>query len=301
MNNLLRKIDLTSLRLFVTVCQEGNIARAAARELIAPSAVSRRIAEIEGVVGLPIIQRESRGISVTPVGEAVLRCAHTVIANIEALGAELSQFYSGAKGHVKIVANLGSIVQFLPEDIAAFKRIFPEIDISVEELHSSDVIRAVDEMEADFGICNAIEGIERFEHRPYRTDFLGVVFPKNHALAGVAEVEFKDLINESFIGFRGEGASLTQQIVKAASHLNAKLNIKIWMSSLDAMSRMVHVGLGIAIVPWRIGELYVDKLDVGMVRLADEWAERRSVVIFRPEGQLNATAKTLIRALTEPD
>jgi len=46
MNNLLRKLDLTSLRLFVAVCQEKNIARAAEREFIAPSSVSRRIAEI---------------------------------------------------------------------------------------------------------------------------------------------------------------------------------------------------------------------------------------------------------------
>ncbi len=60
MNNLLRKIDLTSLRLFVAVCQEKNIARAAEREFIAPSAVSRRITEIEAIIGLPVIQRQSR-------------------------------------------------------------------------------------------------------------------------------------------------------------------------------------------------------------------------------------------------
>ena len=47
MENLLKKLDLTSLRLFVAVCQERNIARAAEREFIASSAVSRRIAEIE--------------------------------------------------------------------------------------------------------------------------------------------------------------------------------------------------------------------------------------------------------------
>src|SRR6185437_828495 len=54
MENLLKKLDLTSLRLFVAVCQERNIARAAEREFIASSAVSRRIADIEAMIGLPV-------------------------------------------------------------------------------------------------------------------------------------------------------------------------------------------------------------------------------------------------------
>ena len=156
MNNLLRKIDLTSLRLFVAVCQERNIARAAEREFIAPSAISRRIAEIEAIIGLPVIHRESRGISVTPVGETVLRHAQAVIGSIEAMGAELSQFASGAKGKVRLVGNLSSIVQFLPEDIAAFQRAFPDVDIDLEEQTSTNVMRSIQEHAADLGICNTI-------------------------------------------------------------------------------------------------------------------------------------------------
>ncbi|HVL76707.1 MAG TPA: LysR family transcriptional regulator, partial [Noviherbaspirillum sp.] len=136
MNTFLRKLDLTSLRLFVAVCREQNIARAAERELIAPSAVSRRIAEIESVIGMPVIQRRSRGITVTPIGLTVLRHAEAVIASIEALAAELSQYSSGAMGEVRLVANLSSIVQFLPEDIAAFQRVFPSVTIDVEEQNS---------------------------------------------------------------------------------------------------------------------------------------------------------------------
>jgi DNA-binding transcriptional LysR family regulator len=62
MENLLRKLDLTSLRLFAAVCQEHSIARAAEREFIAPSAVSRRIAELESLLGLSLMQRHTRGV-----------------------------------------------------------------------------------------------------------------------------------------------------------------------------------------------------------------------------------------------
>jgi DNA-binding transcriptional LysR family regulator len=293
MENLLKKLDLTSLRLFVAVCQERNIARAAEREFIAPSAVSRRIAEIEAVIGLPVIQRQSRGITVTPVGETVLRYALAIIGNIEQMSAELSRFSSGVKGRVRVVANLSSIVQFLPEDVAAFGRAFPEVSIELEEQNSADVLRLVGEHAADFGICNAVAGSEAFEQVPYRQDRLAVLVPGGHRLAGMARVAFNGLLGDGFVGLRGESA-LTQMLARQAAAEGKQLDVKIRVSSLDALCRMVHAGLGIAIVPEQVGLLYVNALDVRLLSLSDAWAVRRLIVIFKAREQLSASAAALV-------
>jgi DNA-binding transcriptional LysR family regulator len=298
MDNLLKKLDLTSLRLFVAVCQERNIARAAEREFIAPSAVSRRIADIETIIGLPVIQRQSRGISVTPVGETVLRHALAVIANIEALGAELSQYVVGAKGNVKIVANMGSILQFLPEDIAAFQRSFPDVSVDIEEQNSAEVLHTLEERGADFGICNAIEGIERFEHLHYRTDRLSLLTPRSHPCAGAMQIRLADILQETFVGFRSKSA-LTIQLVQEAGALGATLDIKMRASSLDALCRMVHAGLGIAVVPHQVGEMYLNTLDVSLIPLSDPWARRQLVIVFRTGEHLNPTVRTLINFLAQ--
>jgi DNA-binding transcriptional LysR family regulator len=298
MDNLLRKLDLTSLRLFVAVCQEKNIARAAERELIAPSAVSRRIADIESVIGLPVIQRQSRGITVTPVGETVLRHALAIIGNLESLGAELSQYVSGAKGNVRIVANLSSIVQFLPEDVAAYQRIFPEVNIDIEEHNSVDVVRLLAERAADFGICNAIAGIEEFEHVHYRTDRLSVMLPESHRLGSAIKLQFSDVLQENFVGLRGDSA-LTILLAQEAAALGAELAVKIRVGSLDALCRMVHAGLGIAVVPHQVGELYINTLNVSLVPLSDVWATRQLIIVFRARDQLNATAATLVNFLAQ--
>ena len=293
MENLLKKLDLTSLRLFVAVCQEQNIARAAEREFIASSAVSRRIAEIEALIGLPVIQRQSRGITVTPVGETVLRYAQAIIGNIEQMSAEVSRFSSGAKGRVRVVANLSSIVQFLPEDIAAFGRAFPEVSIELEEENSADVLRIVDEHGADFGICNAVAGSEAFEQVPYREDRLAVLVPGGHRLADASRVTFDDLLGDSFVGLRSESA-LTQLLTQQAANAGRRLDVKIRVSSLDALCRMVHAGLGIAIVPEQVGLLYLNALDVRLLALADAWAARRLVMIFKARDQLSASAAALV-------
>jgi len=297
MNNLLRKLDLTSLRLFVAVCQERNIARAAEREFIVPSAISRRIGEIESIIGLPIIHRESRGISVTPVGETVLRYAQAVISNIEAMAAELSQFSSGAKGKVRLVGNLSSIVQFLPEDIAAFQRLFPDVDIDLEEQTSVNVMRSIKEHAADIGICNTIAGADQFEHLPYRTDRLVLMVPHAHPLSAATTISLSDVINENFVGLGGETA-LTQLLAQEAVNLGATLTVKIRVSSLDALCRMVHVGLGIAVVPQQIGEMYLGTMDVKLLPIRDSWAVREIIVIFRNKAQLTATAASVVNFLT---
>ncbi|MFM0206318.1 LysR family transcriptional regulator [Paraburkholderia sediminicola] len=293
MENLLKKLDLTSLRLFVAVCQEQNIARAAEREFIASSAVSRRIAEIEALIGLPVIQRQSRGITVTPVGETVLRYAQAIIGNIEQMSAELSRFSSGAKGRVRVVANLSSIVQFLPEDVAAFGRVFPEVSIELEEENSADVLRIVDEHGADFGICNPVAGSEAFEQVPYREDRLAVLVPGGHRLANVSRAAFEALLDESFVGLRSESA-LTKLLVQQAASVGRQLDVKIRVSSLDALCRMVHAGLGIAIVPEQVALLYVNTLDVRLLSLSDAWAVRHLVMIFKASDQLTASAAALM-------
>ncbi|MFM0733107.1 LysR family transcriptional regulator [Paraburkholderia sediminicola] len=293
MENLLKKLDLTSLRLFVAVCQEQNIARAAEREFIASSAVSRRIAEIEALIGLPVIQRQSRGITVTPVGETVLRYALAIIGNIEQMSAELSRFSSGAKGRVRVVANLSSIVQFLPEDVAAFGRVFPEVSIELEEENSADVLRIVGEHGADFGICNPVAGSEAFEQVPYREDRLAVLVPGGHRLAGVSRVGFEELLDDSFVGLRSESA-LTQLLAQQAASVGRRIDVKIRVSSLDALCRMVHAGLGIAIVPEQVALLYVNALDVRLLSLSDAWAVRHLIMIFKSRDQLSASAAALV-------
>jgi len=298
MENLLRKLDFTTLRLFVAVCQENSIARAAEREFIAPSAVSRRIAEMETLVGLPLVRRHPRGITVTPAGQAVLRHARQIIGDVEAMGAELSRMYRGVKGHVRVVANLSAIVQFLPEDVAAFQRLFPDVDIDLEEQHSPDVLRLVRERQADFGICNRIAGAQDLVVKPYRRDRLAVMLPASHPKAAARHFHLRDLADETFVGLR-ENSALTQLLAAQADALGVAPSVKIRVASLDALCRMTHAGLGIAIMPQQVAELYLQALDVVVRPLSDPWAQREICIVFPREEQLSATAETLVRFLAQ--
>lgn len=298
MTNLTRKFDLTSLRLFLAVYLEQNIARAAERECITPSAVSRRISDLELLVGAPLIHRQSRGISVTPVGEMLARHARAVLESLENLNAEISQFQVGAKGSVKIAANLSAIVQFLPEDLASFQRSFPEVDIRVDEIASAEVLRSVEEGTAEIGICNAQDLPASMEARPYRADRLVLIVPPRHRLASLSSVDLGCIVQERLVGL-GPETSLMKLLNLQAAEQGLTLSLTIQVRSLDVLCRMVHAELGVAVVPQLVAEYNTRALDLKIVPIAEAWATRKLVVVSRDSARLTATARGLISYLAD--
>ncbi len=85
-----RRVDMTSLQLFVAVCELGSIGKAAEREFIAASAVSKRLSELEAQLGAELLQRHSRGVSATPAGHSLLHHARSIMRSLEQMQAELA-------------------------------------------------------------------------------------------------------------------------------------------------------------------------------------------------------------------
>jgi DNA-binding transcriptional LysR family regulator len=186
-----RRIDLTSLQLFVAVCELGSIGRAAEREFIAASAVSKRLSDLETAVDTALLYRHSRGVTLTPAGESLLHHARTVLFGLERMQGELSEYAEGVRGHVRMHANISAIVQFLPEDLGAFARAHSQVKIDLQEHLSSDVLHAVQEGAADLGLCNTGGPVATdLQSRPYRTDRLVLVVPAAHALSSQAAIHF---------------------------------------------------------------------------------------------------------------
>ena len=204
-----RRIDLTSLQLFVAVCELGSIGRAAEREFIAASAVSKRLSDLEATVDTALLYRHSRGVTLTPAGESLLHHARNVLYGLERMQGELSEYADGVRGHVRIHANMSAIVEFLPEDLGAFAREHSQVKIDLQEHLSPDVLSAVAEGTADIGICTLgnngatsttqttvqlSQGNVMLQHRAYREDRLVVVVPEEHALAEQDSVGFPQVL-----------------------------------------------------------------------------------------------------------
>ncbi len=294
-----RRMDLTSLQLFVAVCELGSIGKAAEREFIAPSAVSKRLSDLESTLDTVLLYRHTRGVDLTPAGESLLHHARTVLFSLEKMQGELSEYADGVRGHVRIHASISATVQFLPEDLGAFIRQHAEVKIDLEEHLSTEVIRAVQEGAADLGICNTADGIGELQRRPYRQDQLVMVVPKGHALARHPSIAFEDALAFDHVGLHSN-SSIYLVMRQAAAQLGRSIKLRIQVTGLDAMCRMIHNGLGIGVMPLQAFQLMQGVGTLKSIALTDAWATRHIDLVARDFSTLPRTARLLVDHLAPP-
>ena len=291
-----RRIDLISLQLFVAVCEAGSIGKAAEREFIAASAVSKRLADLEAALGTPLLYRHARGVDLTPAGQSLLHHAGNVLYGLEKMQTELGEYADGVRGHVRVHASISAIVQFLPDDLGRFARAHPQVKIDLEEHLSGDVVRAVQEGAADLGICNASAlsaGGTTLQTLPYRQDDLVLVVPAAHALSAQAAINFVDSLDYDHVGLHA-GSSIALAMHQAAARAGRTIRLRIRVTGLDAMCRMIDNGLGVGVMPARAFELMRAAGALHAVRLTDDWARRDIRLIARDFATLPVPARALV-------
>jgi DNA-binding transcriptional LysR family regulator len=299
--NFARRIDLTSLQLFVAVCELGSIGRAAEREFIAASAISKRLSDLEATLGITLLYRHARGVDLTPAGESLLHHARSMLYSLEKMQGELSEYAEGVRGHVRVHANISAIVQFLPEDLGAFVQAHDAIKIDLEEHLSSEVVRAVQEGAADLGICHVPEGAGDLQTQPYRQDRLALIVPAGHPLAAGGAIDFVDALDFDHVGLH-TNSSIYVAMHQAALDAGRSVRLRIHVTGLDAMCRMIDNGLGIGVMPQRAFELMRGGIGRRLVSVAlnDAWALREIRLVARDFSTLPVAARTLVQHLQAP-
>ncbi|GAB1385677.1 LysR substrate-binding domain-containing protein [Melaminivora sp.] len=292
-----RRIDLTSLQLFVAVCETGSIGRAAQQAFIAPSAVSKRLSDLEATVGTPLLSRHSRGVALTPAGQSLLHHAHNLLLGLERMQGDLSEYADGVRGHVRIHANISAIVQFLPEDLGAFATQHSQIKIDLHERLSPEVLQAVGEGAADLGICHAGTSTQGLQNRLYRSDELVLVMPQGHALQGQAAIKFDAVLAYDIVGLQA-GSSISLAMRAAAAQAGRPLRQRIQVTGLDAMCRMIDNGLGVGLLPSRAFALLQGSGRLAAMPLDEPWARRELLLVARDFDALPPSARLLAQHLT---
>jgi DNA-binding transcriptional LysR family regulator len=287
------RYDLVSLKLFVAVAECANLTRAAEREHLAVSAISKRIAELEALAGTPLLHRYPRGVGLTPAGQSLLRHARQMLQLVDRMDAELAEFAGGIKGHVRLHAVASALNQFLPEEIESFLTRYPGVRISLEERTGKGVVLAVADGSADLGVVSHQTPLQGLASFPYHTDRLMIGVPIGHPLARRKSIRFADALDYSFVGPHAE-SSLAALMAGGARACGKPLDQRVQASSFDAMCRLVETRLGITMLPAGVLAPHEAAGRIRAIKLNEDWALRKMVVVVRDTEQLSALTRSLI-------
>lgn len=293
----LHRLDLFSLSLFSLVARSGSISKGAELAHLAVGAASKRVSDLEAAVGSVLLERHSRGITLTPAGQALQRHAQRILSNVDQLAADLSDYEAGLVGVVRLWANTSAVTQFLPLDISTFVHANPGIRIELEEEDSSEVVQAVQDGRADFGIFADRTPAFGLHQMTYREDRLVLVVPRGHELAARRALRFEEAIEYDFVSL-SKGTSLAKRLESEAEMLGRTLKMRIRVRSFDGMCQMVAAGMGVAVLPREAIQPHVRSMNLRQIALQDTWATRRLLIGLRDVSAVPRHVRILIDHLS---
>ena len=290
----MRDLDFKSLRLFAAVCDRQNIKAAARQENIEPSAISKRIAQLEDAFGTPLLVRSRRGVQPTPAGFALLEHARSLLFTAERLERDVGDYAQGLLGHVRLTASASAIAESLLDDVAAFLRQADtrNIRVDIEERTSRELVRAVRDGLATLGVCWDNVAFDDLDHLPYRQDQLAVLVHRYHRLARFASLRFEQTLDYDQVGLPPT-AAVHGVLQRAAASLGRTVPWRIVVSNFDAALRVVAAELSISVIPLQVFRSN-PKPGLVAIPLSDRWATRRFAICFRDHAALAPAAARML-------
>jgi LysR family transcriptional regulator, transcription activator of glutamate synthase operon len=275
-------MDLRQLRYLVALAEELNFTRAAAREHIAQPALSQQIRRLEEELGVGLVERTTRKVSLTEAGELLVVRARRILAELEVAREEMQAVRGADVGRVTI----GAIHTMGPIDLslalANFHERHPDVALTVREQASEECAELLRVDELDLAFLSVTERVEShgLALQQILMEELVVVLPEDHPLAEREEVRMVELAREDFISYR-EGSRLRELLVGAADDAGFTPRIILESNESRRIRRLVGRGLGVAVLP-RSHAVGVSTSDpVAVARLAEPALARDITLAWR--------------------
>lgn len=293
--------DSVTARLILLLAETGSIGRAAEREGIASSAVSRRVSDLESRLGVVLFDRSAQGVRLTKAGEAYAEGCRTVLRSIADLDLVMADFGAGLRGSLRLACTSSALTGRLPELLARYSAKHTGIELAVSEMGAAKALLALDEGRADIAIVSDNYDFARFEIRPFEDDRVWVLAPPDHPLAESIdprkEIAFARVLDHTIVGIHHAG-SLDRLLGQAAAAAGKTLSETLRVESFPALVRMVEAGFGIGFL--RSTSLHLlAGTDLVCAPLGEPWAFRQLLVARRKSSPLSAAMKSFMALCSE--
>src|SRR5689334_7857835 len=192
------RFDLVDLRLFLHVTEARSVTHGAQRSNLALASASARIRGMENALGVPLLARDRRGVTLLPAGQCLVEHARLIVQQVERMRGDLGSFARGLAGSVRLLSNTAALSEYLPRALAGFLAANPTISLDVEERESADIAAALGSGAADVGIASVAALPDNIEQFPFHDDVLVVVLPRARKTARKRTLALAEVVDRAF-------------------------------------------------------------------------------------------------------
>jgi len=248
-------IKLHQLRYFVALAEELHFGRAAERLAITQPPLSAAIKTLEETLGVRLLERDSKQVTVTSAGAAFYADAVRILESIGRAAETTRAVAAGLQGRLEVGVTGSQFYREAPRIIARFQARLPRMEVTLREVATSVQIDALLQGGLDLGFMNAVTMPSRLSALRLRDDAFICCLPEAHPLGSQASLELRTLADERFIMFSREVAPENHDNVVAilrSAGISPRLShaARQWLTVLA----MVANNMGVALVPQSLSQ-----------------------------------------------
>ncbi|MGA0600617.1 LysR family transcriptional regulator [Caulobacter sp. KR2-114] len=243
-------MELRHLRYFVAVAEEGGLLAAAVRRLnTSQPSLSRQIRDLEAEVGVPLLERQARGVALTAAGKVFLDHARLALLQVEAAteGARRAQQPQKVTFSMGFLA--GQEVVWLPHALRILREEAPDVEITLSSQSSPDLAQALMRGKLDVAFLRREAPTVGLHFKFLAKEPLIAVLPADHRLTSRRKIRPQDLAREVYVSSARISPVLNAVIQEYASTVGITLKAAYEGDNLpSAMSLVASTG-GVTLIP----------------------------------------------------
>ena len=282
-------MNMLQYELFASVARTLNLSKTAQQYYISQPAVSHHIKALEDSLGVELIHRSKRGVTLTGAGRELLPYVQEILdLNIKAEN-RMSNIAKGIKGHIRAAA-LSSESIMLSECLMPFYALRPDVQTDISLMDGADMSEALRADDHDF----------YFAVNPMTPDNMGYKYAVIHtgrmalfvnkAIAGSIDLnDWSTVSCQPFVSVPRADVSLNKKVTAICRNRGFSPRIINYYNRAESVILSVNAGLGVAILPENLEHLY-QRPNVAVIPLEEEDAKCESIFIWNPQ-KLTATGE----------
>ena len=245
-------LNVQRLKVLREVVAQGSFSEAASVLNYTQSAVSQAIATLEAEAGVPLLERDRRGVRPTTAGERLAEHAGRILTQLDAAEAELGAIAGIKGGELRMASFPTAGATLMPLAIAAFRAAHPDVTLSLVEGEPEELTPRLRDGEFDLGLIFEFEGTgllgPGLRSSPLFEDPMKLALPQGHALARKDRIALEDLSDDAWVQ-TSEASACARHVVRICRAAGFEPRVSFESDDYLTVQGLVAAGVGVALIP----------------------------------------------------
>ena len=270
----MHRITLRQIQIFETVARYESHTKAAAIIHMTQPAVSMQMKQLEESMGIKLIERHGKSITLTREGQALRKYTSNIMQSYRALESYVDKLKGCERGNLSISATT-TANHFTSRILSEFSRLHSNVNLTLDVTNRITILKQLEYNEPDLVIMGEPPEGLNLESEIFMNNPLVIIAPANHPLKKQKNIPLEQVLKEKFVS-REAGSGTRKAIKKHMKKHQVKCESGLEMSSNEAIKHAVAAGFGLGIVSLHTIELelksnYLCTLDVETFPILRHW------------------------------